>query len=141
MPESELQLGMIPGRSCAARRLANAFLQSLGGTQVTLRVADPSSGDTGSQIGLQPPPSEDLQISPSVVTALPPAQDGSRRFEIMLSATSLAPIAKAHQVDDVATWLLTAEGVLHHDQLMHIDSVIVDRFFGSDCFYRITATE
>lgn len=141
MSETELQLGMIPGRGGAARRLASAFLQSLGATQVTLRVADPSTGDTGSQIGLEPPPSEDLQISPSVVSSLPPAQDGSRRFEIMLSAIALAPIAKSHQVDDVATWLLTAEGVLHHDRLMHIDSVIVDRFFGSDCFYRITATE
>jgi hypothetical protein len=75
------------------------------------------------------------------VSSLPSAADGSQRFKFMLSATALAPIAKAHQVDDVATWLLTAQGVLHHDQLMHIDSVVVDRFFGSDCFYRIIATE
>jgi hypothetical protein len=75
------------------------------------------------------------------VSSLPPAEDGSRRFEVMLSATALAPIAKDHGVTDIAAWLLTAEGVLHHDQLMHIDSVIVDRFFGSDCFYRINATE
>jgi hypothetical protein len=104
-------------------------------------VADPSTGDTSSQLGLEPPPAEDLQIAPSVVTSLPPAEDGSKRIEVMLSATALDPIAKAHQVDDIATWLLTAEGVLYHDQLMHIDTVIVDRFFGSDCFYRITATE
>ena len=141
MSESELQLGTISGRSYAARRLANAFLQSWGAAQVTIRVPDPSTGDTNSQLGLEPPPAEDLQISPSLVISLPPAADGSKRIEVMLSALALAPVAKAHQVDDIATWLLTAEGVLHHDQLMHIDSVAVDRFFGSDCFYRITATE
>jgi len=137
---SELQ-GTSPGRGCAARRLADALLQSYGATQVTIRVPDPSTGDTGSQLGLEPPPSEDLQIAPCVVTSLPPSEDGSPRFEFMLSVTALAPIAKDHGVTDVATWLLTAEGVLHHDQLMHIDHVIVDRFFGSDCFYRIQATE
>jgi hypothetical protein len=138
---SEPLLGTIPGRACAARRLANALLLSLGATQVTIRVPDPSTGDTSSQLGLEPPPSEDLQISPSVVTSLPPTPDGDRRIEVMLSAVALAPIAKAHQVDDIATWLLTAEGVVYHDQLMRIDTVIVDRFFGSDCFYRLTATE
>ena len=138
---SDPELGLIPGRGCASRRLANALLQSYGATQVTLRVADPSTGDTNSPLGLEPPPSEDLQVWPSVVSSLPPAEDGSRRFEVMLSATALAPIAKDHGVTDIAAWLLTAEGVLHHDQLMHIDSVIVDRFFGSDCFYRINATE
>jgi hypothetical protein len=138
---SGTELGTTPGRGGAARRLANALLQSYGATQVTIRVADPSTGDTSSQLGLEPPPAEDLQIAPSVVTSLPPAEDGSKRIEVMLSATALDPIAKAHQVDDIATWLLTAEGVLYHDQLMHIDTVIVDRFFGSDCFYRITATE
>jgi hypothetical protein len=138
---SELPLGTTPGRGCAVRRLANALLQSYGAAEVTIRVSDPSTGDTGSQLGLEPPPSEDLQIAPCAVSSLPPAADGSQRFEFMLSATSLAPIAKAHQVDDIATWLLTAQGVLHHDQLMHIDSVVVDRFFGSDCFYRIIATE
>ncbi|MGB8889144.1 MAG: hypothetical protein WCC87_20615 [Candidatus Korobacteraceae bacterium] len=138
---SELPLGMTPGRGCAARRLAAALLQSYGASQVTIRVADPSTGDTSSQLGLEAPPAEDLQISPCAVSSLPSAADGSLRFEFMLSATTLAPIAKAHQVDDIATWLLTAEGVLHHDQLMHIDSVTVDRFCGSDCFYRITTTE
>jgi len=44
-------------------------------------------------------------------------------------------------VEDIATWLLTAQGVVQHGQLMHIETVIVDRFFGSDCFYRITASE
>jgi hypothetical protein len=138
---SDLQFETTPGRGHAVRRLANAFLQSYGAAQVTLRVSDPSTGDTGSQLGLEPPPSEDLQVAPCFVSSLPPSPDGRPRFEIMLSATALAPIAKSHNVDDIATWLLTAEGVLHHDQLLHIDTVIVDRFFGSDCFYRIQATE
>lgn len=102
---------------------------------------DASSGDTGSQLGLEPPPSEDLPISPAIVRSLPPAENGSKRFEVMLSATVLRPMAKAHGVEDIATWLLTAQGLLHYDHLLHIDTVIVDHFLGSDCLYRIAATE
>jgi hypothetical protein len=141
MSGTELSLGVIPGRGCASRRFADALLRTLGATTVTIRVSDASTGDTGSQLGQEPPPAEDLQIYPAMLLALPPAADCSKRMEIMISATTLAPIAKSHNVTDVATWLLTAQGIVHHDQLMHIDTVIADRALGSVCLYRITATE
>ncbi len=141
MSELECQMGSIPGRGCAARRFTDALLQSLGGLQVTIRMSDPSTGDSGSQLGLEPPPAEDLQIFPSIITSLPSTDDGKRRIEVMLSATSLKPIARTHGIEDIATWLLTAQGVLHNDQLMRIDTVAVDHVFGSNCLYRITATE
>src|SRR5208337_2632942 len=90
---SQDQLGLIPGRECAATRLADGYLRLFGNTQVTLRLASPSSGDTGSQLGLEAPPSQDLQISPAVVKALEPSADGRRRIEVTLSITALLPIA------------------------------------------------
>ena len=59
----------------------------------------------------------------------------------MISSTTPALIAKSHNVTDIGTWLLTAQGVVHNDQLMHIDTVVADRALGSICLYRITATE
>jgi len=135
------QLGMIPGRGCAARRLADALLRSLGNSQVTLRLADPSSGDTNSQLGLEAPPSEDLQISPVSVKALAPAEDGKRRIEVVVSISSLQPLAKLYGVEDIVAWLRTFEGVVRGDQLMRITTIIVDRFLGEDCLFHITATE
>jgi len=135
------QLGTIPGHACAARRLADALLHCLGNSQVTLRLADPSSGDTSSQLGLEAPASEDLQISPVSVKALPPTEDGKRRIEVVVSISSLQPLAKLYGVEDIVAWLRTFEGVVRGDQLMRITTIMVDRFLGEDCLFHITATE
>jgi hypothetical protein len=141
MSDTELQLGVIRGQACACNRFADAMVRMLGGAQVTLRIADPSSGDNRSQLGLEPPPFEDLQIFPAVLTGLDPAADGSKRIQVTLPASAIDPFAKSHNVVDIASWLLSAQGVLHHDQLMRIDSVVADHALGSVCLYRITARE
>jgi len=132
---------MIPGRACAARRLADALLRTFGDTQVTLRLANASSGDTNSQLGLEPPASQDLQVSPAAVKSLEPMPDGKRRIEVILSVTALQPIAKVYQIEDIAGWLLTFEGVVWYGDLMRIAKVTVDKFFGADCLFHLTATE
>ncbi len=138
---SQDQLGLIPGRARAAKRLGDALLRSYGNTQVTLRLANPSSGDTSSQLGLEAPPAQDLQISPAAVKALEPMPDGKRRIEVILSITSLQPIAKVYQVEDITAWLRTFEGVVWGDDLMRIATVTVDKFLGADCLFHLTATE
>ena len=135
------QLGIIHGSACAARRLGDALVRSLGHSQVTLRIANPSSGDTKSQIGLEAPTAGDVQISPAAVTVLEPTDDGRRRIEVVLSATSLLPIAKAYGVEDISGWLLNLEGVVHQEQLMRIAKVRVDKFLGAECLFHVTATE
>jgi hypothetical protein len=135
------QLGMIRGRDFAGNRFADALLRSLGATQITLRINDPSSGDTGSQIGLEPTPSEDLQIYPAMARALPPGTNGERRLEVVLSAVALKPIAKTYGVEDIVAWLRAAQGIVHYGQLMHIEEVGAEQYFGSDCLYRLTITE
>jgi len=135
------QLGLISGHACAARRLADALLRSMGNTQVTLRLANPSSGDTSSQLGLEAPAAQDVQVSPAAVKLLEPLEDGTRRIEVILSITALQPIAKVYQVEDIAAWLRTFEGVVWHGNLMRIAKVTVDKFLGADCLFHLTATE
>jgi hypothetical protein len=135
------QLGSIPGQGCAVARFAEALLQSMGGTQVTLRLANPSSGDTGSQLGQEAPSMADLQISPGAIKVLEPSSDGARRIEAIVSACSLRHIAKEYGVDDVPTWLMGMEGVLYRGALMRIESVTADSFYDQDCLYHLTATE
>ena len=135
------QLGLIPGHACAAKRLADALLRSFGNAQVTLRLANASTGDTSSQLGLEAPASQDLPIAPAAVKALEPMPDGKRQIEVILSITSLQPIAKVYQVEDITAWLRTFEGVVWGGNLMRIAKVTVDKFLGADCLFHLTATE
>ena len=54
-------------RAVPARRggLPMRYCDWCGNAQVTLRIANPSSGDTNSQIGLEAPIVRDMQISPA----------------------------------------------------------------------------
>ncbi len=135
------QLGIISGQGCAVVRFATALLRSLGGIQVTLRLSAPSTGDTSSQLGLEPPTAEDIPISPAIVKPLAPEPDGRRRIEVVLSATALRVIAKNCGVEDISAWLLSMQGVLHHGAVLRIATVTVDQFHGVDCLYHLTATE
>ncbi len=128
--------------SClGVRRAADAMVRTLGGSQITLRLATPSAGDTNSQLGLTPPMSEDVQISPALVRTTAPAANGSKHIEVTLSAKAVKPIADQYGVDDIPTWLLTAEGVLFRGKLLHIETVISDHLGGVDYLYHIMATE
>ena len=132
---------MIPCRACAAKRLAAALLHTFGNAEVTLRLANPSTGDTSSQLGLEAPAAQDLQISPAAVKSLEPMPDGKRRIEIIVGVTALQPFAKVYQVEDIAGWLSTCEGVVWYGNLMRIAKVDVDKFLGADCLFHLTATE
>lgn len=140
MSETEIPLGTIH-TGLGVRRAADAMVRALGGLQITLRIADPSTGDTNSQLGLTPPVSEDVQISPALVRTIAPSPNGGKRIEVTLSAKAVKPIADQYGVDDVPTWLLTAEGILFYGKLMHIDTVISDHLGGMDYLYHIMATE
>jgi hypothetical protein len=135
------QLGTIAGQGCAVARFADSMLRSLGGTQVTLRLSDPATGDTSSQLGLEAPAAEDMPISPAVLKPLVPEQDGLRRIEVILSATALGVVAKNYGVEDISAWLLSMQGVLQNGAVMRIGAVTVDQFHGTDCLYHLIATE
>jgi len=141
MSDIDNQFASMPGRADAARRLGDALLRSFGGTEVTLRIPAPSSGDDKSQLGLEAPAAQDLPISPAVVKPLPAAENGGRRVEVLFSATAVKSIAKDYGVQDVVDWLLAVQGIVHHDRLLRVAAVTVDKFLGADCLYHLTATE
>jgi len=134
-------LGPIAGREQVAQRAADAMLRSLGATRVTLRVAQSPVDSTGNQLGMASGGFEDVTLFPVVVRSTTIAANETRRVEVLVSATAALAAATARGIEDVATWLLEAHGLLYHDKLLHIDSVIVDHFAGSEYLYHILASE
>ncbi len=142
MPETDSAINLIPGPAPggAARRrriLAGAWAAS----EVTLRLSDPATGDTSSQLGITPPTAEDVQIAPAVVQAMAPEADGTRRIQVLLSATSLHAIADSYGVTNIPPWLLGSRGLVYRGQVMPIRSVTVNSFAGDDYLYLLIATE
>src|SRR5271157_4497849 len=135
MPETDIPISMIPGRHHAALRGADAYLRAMGGGRITLRIPDPSTGDTNSQLGITPPTASEVQIAPAVVQAVPPAPDGTRCVQVLVSAKGLQPIADSYGVTDIPTWLLGSQGLVYHGQILPIKTVISHQFGGGDYLY------
>jgi hypothetical protein len=133
--------GPIAGRELVAQRAADAMLRSLGATSITVRVAQAPVNSTGNQLGMASGTFEDIMLFPVVVRSMTIAANETLRVEVLVSATAALAAATAHGVEDVTTWLLEAHGVLYRDKLLHVDSVIVDHFAGSEYLYHILASE
>ena len=124
-----------------AQRAADGMLRSLGATQICVRVALPPIDSTSSQLGMACGGFEDVTLFPVVVRSAALAANETVKVEVLVSATAAIAAATAHGIEDVVTWLLEAHGLLFHSKLLHIDSVIVDHFAGSEYLYHILASE
>jgi len=131
----------IDGQQHLAQRTADCMMRSLGATQVSLRIAEPSTVDTKSQLGITTPTVEDVPLSPAVVLTVSAPHEPKARYEIDLSFSSVQQAVTMYQVDDVPDWLLTAVALVYGDKVLHIDSVLVDQYAGADYLYRIFASE
>lgn len=141
MPETDEQINLMPARGQAAVRTTEAFLRALGGLQVTLRISDPSTGDTSSQLGITAPTAEDIQIAPVLVQTMPPQPDGKRRWQLTFSARALRAAATPYGVTDIGAWLLGSQGLVRRGRLIPITAVKSDDFAGTDYLYVAVATE
>jgi len=141
MSTVSLPLGPIAGRERVAQRAAEAMLRSLGATQVTIRVAQPSIDSQSSQLGMACSGFEDISLYPVVVRSTSLFARELVKVEVLVSATAASAAATARGVDDVATWLLEAHGLMYRNKLLHIDSVVVDHFAGAEYLYHILASE
>jgi hypothetical protein len=128
------------GRGPAVRRAADAMLRVLGAAHVTLRIPDPSTGDTGSQLGIEPPNFTDVQISPVLVQSLEPEKDGTPQIRVTLSARALQPIADSYGVTAIPDWLLGDVRLVVRDQLLTIRTVMLSEIAGADYLYHIVAS-
>ena len=131
----------IAGRERVAQRAAEAMLRSLGATRVTLRIALPAIDGLGNQLGMTCGGFEDVSLYPVVVRETTMFANETVKLEVLVSATAASAVATTRGVADVATWLLEAHGVVYRDKLLHIDSVVVDHFAGSEYLYHILASE
>lgn len=134
-------LGPIAGRELVAQRAAEAMLRSLGATRVTLRVALPAIGGTSGELGITCGGFEDVSLYPVVVRSTSMFANETVKVEVLVSATAASAAATARGVEDVATWLLEAHALVYRNKLLHIDSVVVDHFAGSEYLYHILASE
>lgn len=141
MSNVNLPAAYLDGRQQLARRAAESMLRSLGPTQVSLRIAEPASGDTSSQIGLTTPTVADVPLAPAVVRNVSSGHEVRARYEIVLGNSSVQRAVTTYNITDVATWLLTALGLVYGEKLLHIDTVMVDHFAGSEYLYRVLASE
>ena len=141
MPDSDTPINLIPDRHLALGRAADAFLRALGGGRVTLRISDPSAGDTNSQLGITTPTAEDVPIAPVMVQAMNPAPDGTRRWQVMFSARALRAAAEPYGITDISSWLLTSQGIVRRGRLMPIKSVVSTSFADGEYMYLAIATE
>jgi hypothetical protein len=140
MPDTDTSVGMIRGRRQATRRAADAMLRVLGGEQITLRLADPSSGDTNSQLGITPPTASEIEIAPAVVQAEAGA-NGAQRVQVLVGNKTLQPIADSYGVTDIPAWLMGTQGLVYRGKLFPIITVLSQEFAGGEYLYLLTATE
>lgn len=131
----------VAGRQYLTQRAADSMLRCLGATQISLRIAEPSEGDTKAQLGMTTPAVEDVPLSPAVVRTTSAEHEPRRRYEILLSVRALQQAVERYQITDVATWLLTAAALVYGESLLHIQTVMVDHYAGSEYLYRIFASE
>ena len=124
-----------------AQRAAEAMLRSLGATRITVRVVQPVTDSTASELGMTSGGFEDISLFPVVVRSTAIAANETMKVEVLVSAAAAMAAATARGIDDVATWLLEAHGVLYRNKLLHVDSVVVDHFAGSEYLYHILASE
>ena len=131
----------IDGRQHLAERAADCMLRSFGATQITLRIAEPSTGDTDTQLGITTPTVEDVPLSPTVVRMVSAPSETRLRYEVLLGLSTLKQAIAMYNVTDVAAWLLTAVGLVYRDTLLHVNTVMVDHYAGSEYLYRVFASE
>lgn len=131
----------IDGQQYVAQRAATCMMRALGATQVSLRIAEPSAGDTNAQLGITSPTVADIPLSPVVVLTASAPHEPRVRYEVRLSASSVQQAVSLYQVENVADWLITAVALVYGDKTLHIDSVLVDQYAGADCVYRVFASE
>jgi hypothetical protein len=89
----------IDGQQCLAQRTADCMMRSLGATQVSLRIAEPSTGDTNAQLGITTPTVEDMPLSPAVVLTVSAPHEPRVRYEVGLSSSSVQQAVSMYRVD------------------------------------------
>jgi hypothetical protein len=125
----------------AAVRAAEAMLQTLGGTAVTLLFA--AAGlppESAAELGLVDPGVEQAEISPVIVREVTTENNGPRRrIELLAGRSALAEQVSQRNVASAEVLFETALGVVYQGEVFHIEGFVVERFEGVAYLYRVLA--
>ncbi|MGO9826420.1 MAG: hypothetical protein ACLPMG_14240, partial [Terriglobales bacterium] len=125
----------------AAARAADAMLQTLGGTEVTLLfAASGMPGDAVAGLGLVDPGVEQALIAPVIVRELTTETNGPRRrIEMLAGHTAMAEQVSQRNVASAEVLFETALGLVYRGEMFHIQGFIVERLGGVAYLYRVAA--
>jgi hypothetical protein len=125
----------------AAARAADAMLQTMGGTEVTLLF--PAAGlpaDGVAQLGLVDPGVVQGLISPVIVVELTTENNGPRRrIEVLAGQAALAEQVSQRNVASADVLFDTALGLIYGGEIFHIQGYVVERVAGVAYLYRVAA--
>ena len=124
----------------AALRAAEALLRGTGGRAVMLRLPAPATGVAEQeQIGLVAPKFNDVELSPVVFRRSQPQAkaDGTARWELLVSAISVAAIVDATGSESASAVFATAFGVMVGETLMEIEAVSSSDMDGAPYVFRL----
>jgi hypothetical protein len=128
-------------RGLAAQRAAETLLQTLGGTEIYVRVALDAVMSDDQQLGLDSPATEEILISPVVVRNLTTDKSIRVRLEILVAARTLARVRELYTVSDALDFFNGALGVIQRGKLFQVDSVDADEYGGYPYLYRLRLSE
>ena len=119
------------------------MLRALGGNEVTivfplLTLPD----DSGAQLGLEDPGTQEVSFSPVAVRRLDPTAGGPRRrLEFLISATAVAAAVVAQNAASAEALFDTAVGVNYDNTLFRIENFTAEYFAGTAYLYKVIGVE
>jgi hypothetical protein len=125
----------------AAARAADAILQTLGGTEVTLLFAAAGlPGGAVAELGLVDPGVEQAIIAPVIVREITTETNGPRRrIELVAGPASMAEQVSQRNVASAEVLFETTLGLVYCGEVFHIQGFIVERVGGVAYLYRVAA--
>lgn len=125
----------------AVARAADAMLQTLGGTEITLLFAAAGlPADQAADLGLVDPGVEQARIAPVIVRELATENNGPRRrIEMLVGRSATAEQVSQRNVASAEVLFETALGVVYGGEVFHIEGFGTERFVGVAYLYRVVA--
>lgn len=133
--ENPISLG--ESRVAAMLRAADSMIQTLGAGSVAIRfpMAATIAGPALSVV------TEDIALAPVHIRQIQKDGSGRRRYELLVSATSLEALCESRSAEDVNDMLASAIGVVYDDELLRVTDVSSDQAASVPYMYRIVVIE
>jgi hypothetical protein len=127
-------------RGLALARTAETMLRTLGGVEVTVRFASPTTASSA-EFGLSVSSITDTPVEPVIVRASDAralSVGNERGPEFLFPASSVQKAALAGGYSSPVDWFAQSLGIFFNDLLHPIASVSTENFAGQSYLYRVT---